>query len=111
MAIKKGDRLVHRRTGLKCRAIGDEEAGMVLAAIGQGIVNTLHAADLDQDRSDLPLTSTALVAVVARWDVSGSGYRAVVRDKTTGTERQGAACPGDPDDFVYDDVADTWSAR
>src|SRR5438067_2435110 len=99
MSIKRGDRLVHRKTNLKCRALGDEEAGLVRATIGQGVISTLCAADLDQDRSDLPLKSTSAVEVVARRDVAGGVYRALVRDKTTGTQRQGAVCPGDPDHF------------
>ena len=110
MSIKRGDRLVHRKARLKCRALADEEAGLVLATIGPGVVNTLRAADLDQDPSDLPLKFTSTGEVVARRNVSGPGYRAVVKDKLTRTERQGAICPGDPDDFVYDDIADTWSA-
>ncbi len=112
MPINKGDRLVHAKTGMRCKAITDEDdTGMVMTKQNAGVVSSIPAADLNQDHADVPVKSTGNVDIVARRNRVGSGYVAVIKDKLTGTEKIGAASPGDPDDFNYNEVKDTWSTK
>ena len=112
MAIKNGDRLIFRKSGMRCKAVADEDdQGMVMTKQKGGAFSPCPATDLDRDHGDLPVKSTANVDIVARRSPGGVGYRAIIKDKLTGTEKTGATCPGDPDDFDYNEVTDTWSTR
>lgn len=112
MSIKKGDRLIFRDSGMRCKAVADEDKeGMVMTKQKGGTFCPCPAANLDPDHSDLPVKSTASVDIVARRSPGDVGYLAVIKDKATGIEKTGTACPGDPDDFDYNEVIDTWSVR
>lgn len=112
MPIKKGDRLIFRDSGMQCKAVADEDKdGMVMTKQKGGAFCPCPAANLDLDHGDLPLKSTGSVDIVARRSSGGVGYRAIIKDKVTGIEKTGSACPGDPDDFEYNEVTDTWSVR
>ena len=65
MPIKKGDRLVHRRTGMKCKAVADEDReGLVMTKQKGGAFAPCPAADLDQTArtspSNQPMPSKSL---------------------------------------------------
>lgn len=113
MPIRKGDRLIFRNSGgLRCKAVADEDnEGMVMTKQKGGAFCPCPAVNLEPDHGDLPVKSTDSVEVVARRSPGGVGYWAIIKDKVTGIEKTGAACPGDPDDFKYNEVTDTWSVR
>jgi hypothetical protein len=82
---------------------------MVMTRQRGGETATCPVADLAPDNSDILITANDSTQVFAR--KGPGGYRAVIVDRRTGTEKAGPPCPGDPDDYDYNILTEMWSAR